>query len=837
MKTYLLFILLLGISSFSIAQNGTITGRVLDGQSKEPLPFATVAAFQGDQLINGATTGDNGRFELELPYGSYRLLVQFLSYSNKQIEDITLSADNTSRNLGDVLLSTDEETLEAVEVEAQAMEMQLSLDKKVFNVSDNLVTKGGTATDILENIPSVAVDVEGNVSLRGSDNVRVLINGKPSGLTGASALRQLPADMIERVEIVTNPSARYEAQGMAGIINIILKKNQSNGLNGSFDVTTGWPHNHGLAANLNVRRKDVNFFVNLGTRYRVNPGGGFNNVAFGESQTDELESGTAYSYLYRNSTSDRERAGWSHNVRLGSDFFLTEKNVLTAAFLYNRGNGDNQAVLNYDFLTDEGNRSLSSIRTDNEDELDQNLEWSLDYRRTYNEKNKSLSALVQYRNNTDEESSAYLENFFLPSGELALTNRQRSTNQEENRELLMQFDFVDPFPNDKGQWEAGARSSFRRIGNDYGVDLYDNGEFISLPLFTNDFLYEEEVHAAYAQGGLKMDRMSYQAGARLEYTGITTQIDDNVNSRDFLNLFPSVFANYKLTDQASVQASYSRRIRRPHFRQLNPFWTFSDIRSWRIGNPNVNPEFTDSYELSFLQNWEKSSLTSSLFYRKTTDGIEFLSSRLDPEEVFDDPQILQFFTGGAVTQAQPYNISNRNDYGLEVVLSSDLTNWWTVNGSANVYWQVTDPYTLTNENGAVETRQGVEALGLMGRVSSRMRLKGGINLQQMVFYRAPQNNLQGRSLSMTFVTLGASKEILNRKGTISLNVDDVFNTRKWRSELVFDDVVTSSEFQWRRRSVTLSFNYRLNQDSRNNRRDNRNQQRQDGGGGEDGMEF
>ncbi|AHM63110.1 tonb-dependent receptor [Flammeovirgaceae bacterium 311] len=837
MKTYLLLIFLLGISNFSIAQEGTITGRVLDQDTKEPLPFATVAAFQGDQLINGATTGDNGSFELALPYGKYRLRVQFLSYGNKQIPEITLSAANPTNRLGDVLLSSSEETLEAVEVEAQAMEMQLSLDKKVFNVTDNLVTKGGTATDILENIPSVAVDVEGNVSLRGSDNVRVLVNGKPSGLTGANALRQLPADMIESIEVITNPSARYEAQGMAGIINIILKKDQRNGLNGSFDVTTGWPHNHGLAANINVRRKAANFFVNLGSRYRVNPGGGFNNVAFSNEQDDRLEGGYEYSFLYRNSNSERERAGWSHNIRVGSDFFLTEKNVLTAAFLYNRQNGENQAILNYDYLTPSGSRSLSSVRTDNEDELDQNLEWSLDYRRTYDEKNKSLSALVQYRNNSDEESSAYLENFFLPAGELALTNRQRSSNEEENRELLMQFDFVDPLPNDRGQWEAGARSSFRRIGNNYGVDLYNNGDFISLPLFTNDFLYEEEVHAAYAQGGLKFDRMSYQAGLRLEYTGITTEIDENVNRRDFLNLFPSVFANYKLNEQASVQASYSRRIRRPHFRQLNPFWTFSDIRSWRIGNPNVNPEFTDSYELAYLHNWQRSSLTASVFYRNTTDGIEFLSSRLDPENVFTDPQILQFFTGGAVTQAQPYNISNRNDLGLELVLSSDLTNWWTVNGSANGYRQVTDPYTLTNENGVRENRQGVEAFGLMGRVSSRMRFKNGINLQQMLFYRAPQNNLQGRNLSMTFVTLGASKEILNRKGTISLNVDDVFNTRKWRSELNFDDVVTSSEFQWRRRSVTLSFNYRLNQDNRNNRRDNRNQQQRQEGGNDEGMEF
>lgn len=834
MKNYLLLLFFLSISNFSLAQNGNVVGRVVDAQSEQPLPYTTIAAFQGDKLITGTTTGDDGRFNLELPYGTYRLSVQFLSYAEKQFNDLSLSADNPQHRLGDVKLAPDEETLQAVEVQGEKMEMQLSLDKKVFNVADNLATKGGSATDVLENIPSISVDVEGNVSLRGSENVRVLIDGKPSGLTGASALRQLPADMIERVEVVTNPSARYEAQGMAGIINIILKKNQQKGINGSFDITTGWPHNHGLAANINIRRKSANFFVNLGTRYRVNPGGGFDNVRFGEERLDTLANGYAYNFLYRNSSRNHERGGWSHNIRLGSDFFLTEKDVLTAAFLYRRGTSDNEAVLNYDFLLPSGSRSLSSLRTDFEKEIDQNLEWTLDYRRTYDEKNKALSAAVQYRNNTDVEDSRYIENFFLPSDELTQTNRQRSSNEELNREFLFQLDFVDPLPDNRGQWEAGARSSFRRIGNNYGVDFFKDDAFVTLPIFTNDFLYEEEVHAAYLQGGLKRNRMSYQAGVRLEYTGISTQIDNNINDRDFLNLFPSVFANYKLSDQASVQASYSRRIRRPHFRQLNPFWTFSDIRSWRIGNPNLNPEFTDSYELAYLQNFNKTSLTSSIFYRKTTNGIEFLSSLVEIGEVIPDQENRKFFEGGPIRQSQPFNISQRNDLGVEVVLSSDLTKWWTVNGSSNVFWSVTESYTFTSEDNRERTIPGVEAIGMQGRLSSRMRFKGGLNFQQTLFYRAPQNMLQGRRLSMTFLTLGASKEILKNKGTISLSIDDVLNTRKWRSETNFDGTFSNSEFQWRRRAATLSFNYRLNQDKRNQRRDNRRQQE---GGGEEGMEF
>ncbi|MBW3546199.1 MAG: TonB-dependent receptor, partial [Bacteroidetes bacterium] len=416
MKTYLLLFCLLGISNVVLAQNGTITGRVVDQETSEALPYATVAAFQDDALVTGATTKDDGGFSLSLPYGTYRLVIQFLSYGNKQLEDITLNAQNPSLQLGDIVLASSEETLQAVEIQGEAVEMQMSLDKKIFNVQDNIATKGGTATDVLDNVPSVSVDTEGNVSLRGSDNVRILIDGRPSGLTGANALRQLPADLIERVEVITNPSARYEAQGMAGIINIVLKKERRNGLNGSVDVTTGWPHNHGLGVNLNIRRKAANFFVNAGTRYRINQGGGYADMTFSSLRDDELNSGYSFEYLIRNQERSHERGGWSNNLRVGSDFFLNQYNTLTASVLLRKSNSDNYSNLNYRFLRNAQEAVLSSVRNQHEDEKDQDMEGSLDYRRTFEEKNKVFSANVQYRINAEQEISDYTENYFLPGG-------------------------------------------------------------------------------------------------------------------------------------------------------------------------------------------------------------------------------------------------------------------------------------------------------------------------------------------------------------------------------------------------------------------------------------
>jgi outer membrane receptor protein involved in Fe transport len=795
-----------------------VRGVITDGSNQEPLPYATVAAWQDDALVDGGVTDIDGKYQIELPPGTYRIIANFIGYQNSSPVEVTLTESNPGKRMPPIALQPAEEMLEAVEVEGNPLEMQLSLDKKVFNVSENLAARGGTATDILDNVPSVAVDVEGNVSLRGSENVRILINGKPSGLTGANALRQLPADLIERVEVITNPSARYEAQGMAGIINIVLKKNQQKGLNGSVDLTTGYPANHGASVNLNFRREKFNYFINTGVRRRVSPGGGFNYQQFNREDTTDL-AGREYYFDERNQNQDRTRADWSYNVRLGSDFYLTDNDVITGSFLFNQSFGDNSSDLTYDFIRD-GALQLSSVRTQTEDELDKNLEWNLDYRRTYDEKDKSLSLTTQYRNNIDDEQSDFLENYFLPGGQnTGVEDFQNSSNYEEEREFIGQLDFVDPF--DGGQYELGFRTSFRNIGNEYEVNVRDaEGNLQQLEAFTANFDYDEQVHAAYVQGGFKLDPWSFQAGLRGEYTSISTTDRTGPNNRDFLNLFPSVFANYSFSDRASVQASYSRRIRRPGFRQLNPFFSFSDSRSFRTGNPDINPELTDSYELGYLRTWNKVSLTTSLFYRRTTHSIEYITV-----PAIGATELEEFLGGGQPLQSLPINISSTEASGLEVVLSADLAKWWTVNGNMNFFYNTSSPYSfnyqVTEELVEPVSGEGFETFAAQGRFASRQRFKGGLSLQQTLFYRSGQNTLQGSRRAITFLSLAASQELWNRKGTLTFTVDDVFNLRKWRSETVVpgeNGFSANSEFQWRVRSFTLSLNYLINQDKRDNRR-------------------
>jgi len=517
--------------------------------------------------------------------------------------------------------------------------MQLALDKKVFNVGKDLSSRGGSAVEILDNVPSVQVDIEGNISLRGSSNVRILVDGKPSGLvgTGGSGLRSLQANMIEKVEVITNPSARYEAEGMAGIINIILKKEVKKGLNGSFEVTAGVPKVLGTAANLNYRTSKLNFFVNYNIRQREGPG-----------------VGSLYQEVFRSDTTfiteqdnKRLRGGLSQTVRLGADYFFNEKNTLTTSFSYRISDDKNFAETRYDdYINSLDNLVESSIRTDDEKEDETKLEYAIDYEKKFDREGQSWKTRISYQDNIEEEGSI-LENRFL-DGTLFL--EQESNNKERENTLIFQSDYVVPFSKDQ-KFEVGGRASIRNIDNDFLVEELRDNVWEPLEGLSNNFQYDEKIYAAYVIYGDKIDNVSYQVGLRPEYTDVNTTLltTNEENPRDYVNLFPSAFLGYEFGKNNTLQLSYSRRVRRPRFWDLNPFFTFSDNRNFFSGNPDLDPEFTDAFELGHLKFWDKASLSSAVYYRYTTGVIERIQV-VNPD-------------GTSVTK--PQNLSTRNAYGLE----------------------------------------------------------------------------------------------------------------------------------------------------------------------------
>lgn len=788
-KAILIFFLVLGFLQPVSAQTAakvSVTGKIVDTQNNTGLSFASIRLFRSSDssFVTGAITDETGAFSIETVAGHYYALSEFIGYDARKTSGIIVS--KTAVNIGTIKLAVSSKTLEEVVVQGEKSTMELALDKKIFNVGKDLANAGGTGVDILTNIPSVAVDMEGNVSLRGSNNVRILIDGKPSGLVslkGGSGLAQLQGNMIERVEIITNPSARYEAEGMGGIINIVLKKERKEGFNGSFDIITGNPTNFGAAANVNYRRKNLNFFVNYTASFRNTPG-----------------KNSLYQELYRNdSTFITEKNMTSHlkgqnnSARAGIDYYFDDKNVLTGSYTYRLSKGKRFSNIDYrDYLSNLGNLLGTTNRTQDETETEPNSEYSLTYKKSFKKKGQELTADVRYLNNWEDSDQYYRQTNYLPDGSLSdvPSTLQRAVNYETEKQLLFQVDYVHPFGKE-GKLEAGARSSSRDMTNDYTVTQQnDDGSFSPLPGLTNDFVYEENINAVYGIIGNKNKKLSYQAGLRAEWTGVTTTLKqtNDVNERKYANLFPSVHVTYDLPKQHALQLSYSRRVRRPQYNDLSPFMTYSDNRNYFSGNPDLNPEFTNAFEIGHIKYFEKGSITSSLYYRHTNGKI--ISIRRVEEN------------GDSYTR--PENLGTEKSYGAEFTSSYTLYQWWKMDGSVNFFRAITDGTGLDADFKS-------DTYSWFVRATSRFTLWKNTDLQLRGNYEAPQQTPQGRRKSLATLDLAASRDILKNNGTLVLSVTDVFNSRKYRSILEGSNYYATTSAQGRLRQINLTLNYRLHQ--------------------------
>ncbi|MFQ3212579.1 MAG: outer membrane receptor protein involved in Fe transport [Marivirga sp.] len=809
-RTFSLIAIIIMVSFQTVyGQKIEITGQILNDITGEAMSFTNVSLFNdSNELITGAVTSEDGQFKLQASAGSYNLNIQFVSFKTIVLS-IVLEGDRVA--LGKIGMKEDIDQMSEVVVVAKKPQMEMKLDKRVFNVGQDLSNIGGNAESILDNLPSVTVDVDGGVSLRGSGNVRILINGRPSGLVGidgSSALKQIPADLIESIEVITNPSARYEAEGNAGIINIILKKDTKAGINGSFSANLGYPTILGGSANLNYRKNAFNFFGSYGFRYDENFGGGYRDQRFLD------DNGKTSSYLYN--SIDRSRSDISNNFRFGMDYNITDKTVITGSFLYRISDQDNITENAIDRFNLNRELTASEQRTQNELEAESVVEYSVNLAKTFGEnKDHKLTADIQYRNNNEKEDSEITTDFLnadLGSYEKGLF--QTSLVDEFSENLLLQANYVKPV-GETSSFEAGWRTTMRTITNNYIVqEEQEDGSFSSLEAFTNDFQYEENIHAFYAIYNNQWDKVSVQLGLRSEYTDIRTKFGerDTLEAREpYMNLFPSAFLTYKLNNVTDVQASYSRRFDRPSFRSLNPFSNFGDNTNIRIGNPNLIPEFTDSYEVGIMNNFKSASLYSGIYYRHTEGLIERVNTIID-----------------SVIYRQPQNIGVRNSIGLENTYSHDLNDWWTLNANMNIFYSVTDGKLIDGEGKLIDLY--AETFTLSSRLTSQMTFWKDLTFQLSGFYRAPEREPQSYRKSFYMIDLGLSKEVLNKKGTISLSVRDLLNSRKWRTNTVGDGFEYDSEFQWRTRTFRLTLDYRINNQKKNTGRDNNNE---GGGGGED----
>ncbi|WDF58525.1 outer membrane beta-barrel family protein [Flavobacterium sp. KACC 22758] len=805
-------------SFYNYAQQGPpaknkvkVTGKVFEKVTKQPLEYATISimAPNDTKVIAGGITNPKGEFEVAVAPGTYNIKVEFISFKSTEIKQKSIQDDT---NLGVVNLSEDAAQLNEVVVRAEKSTVEIKLDKKVYNVGQDMMVKGGTVSDVLDNVPSVSVDSEGNVSLRGSDNIRILIDGRPSqAINVAEALRQLPADAIEKVEVITNPSARYDAEGGSGIINIVLKKGKNQGFNGTFIASTGLPETYGLSANVNYKTEKLNYFTTAGYNYRTNEGGGLTNTSYYNAD------GSPKGYLDEDRDTKRIRNGF--NARGGVEWTITPTTFWTNAINYQKNTGEDKDLINYNNFDAARAFTGSTYRLNNTDTGSENVEFTSNLIKNFNDKGHKLTADLSVSRNTDNSDGIIT----------ASPNFNTTLNDQVQKQVLLQADYVLPLG--KGsQFEAGYKGSFGDLNNEYYVT---DENYVKDPNKSNTLEYKENINALYTQYGLKVNKFSYLFGLRWEDTNIQVNLLDNsqFNTKKYNNLFPSAFISYEISDQSNLTASYSKRLTRPRGRFMNPALNYSSNINIFQGNPDLDPSLTDKYDVGYIKRWEKVTFSTSAYFENTKDVFSFVRTP-NGDNVDGIPVIL----------SRPINLGREQKYGFEFTFNYTPFKWWRLNSNFNLYNVKTtgeNTYTDTQGNLVVQNLDN-QANTWFARINSKVTLPYKIDWQLNGTYNGEQKTAQGKNLDQFSMNTALSKDILKDKATIAFNISDIFNSRIMRSytylqnDTTLESQKSYSEMQFRKRQFNLSFTYRFNKPK--SERD-KNAQPKNDGGGEGGGDF
>lgn len=783
-----------------------VTGKVFEKVSKQPLEYATISimAPNDTKAIAGGITNPKGEFEVAVAPGTYDIKIEFISFKSTEIKQKNIQEDT---NLGVVNLSEDAAQLNEVVVRAEKSTVEIKLDKKVYNVGQDMMVKGGTVSDVLDNVPSVSVDTEGNVSLRGSDNIRILIDGRPSNaINVAEALRQLPADAIDKVEVITNPSARYDAEGGSGIINIILKKGKNQGFNGTFIASTGIPETYGLSANLNYKTEKLNYFTTAGYNYRTNEGGGLTNSQYFN------EDGSTKSFLDEDRDTKRIRNGF--NARAGIEWTIAPNTFWTNAINYQKNSGEDKDLINYNNFDAGHNFTGSSYRLNNADTGSDNVEFTSNLIKNFNDKGHKLTADLSISRNTDDSNSVID----------ASPNFNNTLNDQVQKQVQLQADYVLPLGKG-GQFEAGYKGSFGDLNNEYYVTDENN---VKDPNLSNNLEYKENINALYTQYGFKINKFSYLFGLRWEGTNIQVNLLDtnDFNTKKYNNLFPSAFISYEISDQSNFTASYSKRLTRPRGRFMNPATNYSSNINIFQGNPDLDPSLTDKYDIGYIKRWDKVTFNTSAYFEDTKDVFSFVRTPTG-----------ELVNGIPVILSRPINLGKEQKFGFEFTLNYTPFKWWKLNSNFNFF-----NVKSTGENSYTDAVTGEtvvqnldnQANSWFARINSKVTLPYKIDWQLTAMYNGEQKTAQGKNLGQFGMNTALSKDVMKDKATIAFNISDVFNSRIMKSYTYLENQTSYSEMQFRKRQFNLSFTYRFNKPK--SERD-KNAQPKNDGGGDGGGEF
>lgn len=777
-----------------------ISGNVIDKETKLPLEYATIAFLNKSQnkIITGGITDVKGDFSIPVPTGIYDITIEYISFKTITISNKRITKNE---NLGVFSLEISAESLEAVEIIAEKTTVEIKLDKKIYNVGKDLTVSGGNVSDVLDNVPSVSVDAEGNVALRGNDNVRILINGKPSGLVGLNsteALRQLPAEAIQKVEVITSPSARYEAEGTAGILNIILRRSKLQGLNGSITSNIGHPNSAGISGNINYRTGNVNIFNTTAYRYTERLGRWYNDVKYFDINTPDLDE-------KRNWTDTRK--GITTNT--GIEWYINDSASITSSLVYRDNDSENNSINKLVQFNKINNTSSESERRDPEQEDDKTIQYAFNFTKNFKESDHKLTFDFQYEDSSENENS-----LITVDG----VESEMVSTLEDQTNILLQTDYVVPV-GEMSQLEFGYRGDFTTRSTDFEVSIFDSnsGNFIVNNNLTNLFNFKQYNTAVYSQFGSKIKKFSYLLGLRMENTRINLDqpTTGDFNRKKINGLFPTVNINYELSEKQSFSLGYNRRIRRPRGFMLNPFPSRSSVTNVFQGNPDLNPTFASTFELGYLNKLDKLTISSSIYFSRATDILTFVSRRTGESVIVDGEEF-------PVIERGPVNLGSDKRYGFELNLNFNPSKKWRINTDFNIF-----KFERDGDFNGVDL--SANNLTWTARLTNKLTLPYDIDWQTNINYRGPSEDAQNNRRGVFSTNLALSKDLFKEKASIAFNVRDLFNTAFFSNNITAQTFTAYQEIQFRGgRIFNLAFTYRFNQKKKRER-----QGGFDGGGGMD----
>jgi outer membrane receptor protein involved in Fe transport len=806
MKKSLLVLFTFILSSTSlIAQNASdtyvVSGTIVERESQAPLEYATIAFYSSteNKIVGGGVTDSRGNYSIVISTGVYDISFEYFSLMTRIKSNYNITQDV---DFGTIELEAELQTLEVIDLIAEKTTVEIKLDKKIYNVGKDLTVRGGSVSDVLDNVPSVSVDIEGNVALRGNQNVRILINGKPSGLVGLNstdALRQLPADAIEKVEIITSPSARYDAEGTAGILNIILRRSKALGLNGAVILNAGHPDQLGASGNINYRSGAINLFNNSGYSYRNSPGNSTTKTEFFNTEYDAdglliQDDPNTFRNEYR--TFERIRKGFNSNT--GIEWYINPTTSLTSAFLIRKSDNSNETINRTESLDASKTLISQSLRNAPELETDETTQFSINFDKEFHgNSDHRLTLDFQIENSSEDENSIIYNN--------SVAAERVQTIEDQDR-ILLQTDFTLPI-GEHSRFEAGYNGRFSKNTTDYSLEFADNDVFVLDTDVSNTLIYNEDVNAIYSQYGNKLkDKFSFLLGLRMESTQITIQqLRNNVyTNNNYVGLFPTINLGYEFSETQSLTLGYNRRISRPRSWFLNPFPSRTSATNLFQGNPNLNPSYSNGFDIGYLNKFDILTLNTSLYYNHATDVFTFVSEDTGEEILLDGQNV-------PVIRRGPINLAENDRYGFEFTLTYNPSKKWNLNANFNFFQSVI-------RGSYRDLSYDAENLNWFIRLNNKYTLPGAVEWQTRLNYEGPRIDAVNKREARFSTNMAFSKDLFNEKASLSLSINDLFNSQRRNLESTTPTFYSDSYYRWRVRSYTLSFTYRFNQKKKRSQR-------------------